>query len=63
MVASLEDCEVNKHGDHLGRHLGFYQEKKSGKKRGESILRINIYYINTNEIPGELSTEKLYPDM
>ena len=56
-MASLEDCEVN--------ILDFIKKKNQVKKGGgvESILRINIYYINTNEIPGELSTEKLYPDM
>ena len=43
--------------------LDFIKKKNQVKKGGESILRINIYYINTNEIPGELSTEKLYPDM
>ena len=44
--------------------LDFIKKKNQVKKGGgESILRINIYYINTNEIPGELSTEKLYADM
>ena len=43
--------------------LDFITKKNQVKKGGESILRINIYYINTNEIPDELSTEKLYPDM
>ena len=26
VVALLEVCDVTKHGRHLGRHLGFYQE-------------------------------------
>ena len=26
VVALLEVCDVTKHGHHLGRHLGFYQE-------------------------------------
>ena len=26
MVVLLEVCDVTKHGRHLGRYLGFYQE-------------------------------------
>ena len=36
----------------LAAILDFIKKKNQVKK-----VRINIYYINTNEIPGELSTE------
>ena len=31
VVGLMEACDVTKHGRHLGHHLGFYQELKSGQ--------------------------------
>ena len=38
VVALLEICDVNRHGHHLGRHLGFYQELEIREKPRELVI-------------------------